>query len=200
MTETSSIEDASPVATYNRRSRGDALGVGIASMIGLLALLVSGYTAYIQRQQVRAQVWPYLSKAYVSPTEVEDKPYTLAIFNKGVGPAIVQSVQVSVDGKSQTTWKSVFDVLGLPSGKMEFSSLDGNVLSPGETLPIQVFHDAAEVSRFRQAMKMRVTMHICYCSTLGECWMLADQKQQGEPDVQAIAKCPRLATADTFTD
>jgi hypothetical protein len=32
--------------------------VVIAAGIGLLALLVAGYTAYLQRQQVRAQVWP----------------------------------------------------------------------------------------------------------------------------------------------
>jgi hypothetical protein len=200
MAEPSSVEEAAPVATRSRRSRGDALGVGIASMIGLLALLVSGYTAYIQRQQVRAQVWPYLSKAYVDPTEAENKPSTLAIFNKGVGPAIVQSMQISVDGKSRTAWADVYDAFGLPSNNIQFSSLNGNVLSPGETLPILVFHDKPEEARFRQAMKARASVRICYCSTLGECWMLADQKPQGEPDVKAIATCPRLAPADTFTD
>lgn len=45
----------------------DAVAAIIAAFIGLLALLVGGYTAYIQRQGVqteitgvRAQVWPYL--------------------------------------------------------------------------------------------------------------------------------------------
>lgn len=32
----------------------------VATFIGVLALLVSAYTAYTQRQQVRAQVWPYV--------------------------------------------------------------------------------------------------------------------------------------------
>ena len=38
-------------------SRYDAV---IATLVGLCALCVSGYTAYMQRQQVRAAVWPIL--------------------------------------------------------------------------------------------------------------------------------------------
>ena len=40
-----------------RASRYDAV---IATFVGFLALCVSGYTAYMQRQQVRAAVWPIL--------------------------------------------------------------------------------------------------------------------------------------------
>jgi len=38
-------------------SRSDAL---IATFVGVCALLVSGYIAYMQRQQVRAAAWPIL--------------------------------------------------------------------------------------------------------------------------------------------
>jgi hypothetical protein len=38
-------------------SRYDAI---IATLVGFCALCVSGYTAYMQRQQVRAAVWPIL--------------------------------------------------------------------------------------------------------------------------------------------
>lgn len=40
-----------------RASRYDAV---IATFVGFLALCVSAYTAYMQRQQVRAAVWPIL--------------------------------------------------------------------------------------------------------------------------------------------
>ena len=43
-----------------REIRYDAIAAVIATLVGMLALLVAGYTAYIQRQQVRAQVWPWL--------------------------------------------------------------------------------------------------------------------------------------------
>ena len=38
----------------------DASAAVIAAFIGLLALLLSAYTAHLQRTQVRAQVWPAL--------------------------------------------------------------------------------------------------------------------------------------------
>ena len=41
-------------------SRYDAV---IATLVGFCALRVSGYTAYVQRQQVRAAVWPWLATA-----------------------------------------------------------------------------------------------------------------------------------------
>jgi hypothetical protein len=40
-----------------RASRYDAI---IATLVGVCALCVSGYTAYMQRPQVRAAVWPIL--------------------------------------------------------------------------------------------------------------------------------------------
>jgi hypothetical protein len=40
-----------------RASRYDAV---IATLVGLCALCVSAYTACVQRQQVRAAVWPIL--------------------------------------------------------------------------------------------------------------------------------------------
>ncbi len=98
-----------PQTTNGARARNwDALAALIAALIGVLALLVSGYTAYIQRQQVRAQVWPYLLVGNYDPERA------IGVLNKGVGPAIVGSVQVFVDGKPQRTWKQVFAALGLP--------------------------------------------------------------------------------------
>jgi hypothetical protein len=38
-------------------SRYDAI---VATLVGIFALCISAYTAYVQRQQVRAQVYPIL--------------------------------------------------------------------------------------------------------------------------------------------
>ena len=58
-------------------SRYDAI---IATFVGFLALCVSGYTAYMQRQQVRAAVWPLSSSIAAmarfdlpSPTKASDQ-------------------------------------------------------------------------------------------------------------------------------
>jgi len=189
---------APAVGGGDRKHRWDAIGVVIASLVGLLALLVSGYTAYIQRQQVRAQVWPHLTRGYVQPPGSGDAEYKLVIFNKGVGPAIVRNVQVLVEGKPQTTWKQVFGALGLATEKLGYSSLDGNVLSAGESLPILIFKDAPALSKFRRAFVRHAKMRICYCSTLGECWMFADREPRGASDVRPMAECPKSSSTNTF--
>ena len=71
-------------------SRLDAI---VATFVGVLALGVSGYTAYIQRQQVRAQVWPYLEVGYSNVPTLR-----MTLVNKGAGPAIVKNVIIRVDG------------------------------------------------------------------------------------------------------
>jgi len=79
----------------------------IAALVGLLALCVSGYTAWLQQQQVRAQVWPYIE------TGISTSKHDLTLVNKGVGPALIRSVQIYVDGKPQRNWDAVYAALGL---------------------------------------------------------------------------------------
>lgn len=174
--------------------RWDTLGVVVASLIGLLALLVSGYTAYIQRQQVRAQVWPYLVVAY------QDPAHRLTVFNKGVGPAIIRGVQVLVDGRPQRDWAGVFGALGLRPGGFGYSTLSGNVLSPGEMVPVLTFPDEATETRFRAAADKRMELRICFCSTLGECTAFVDGPSGGAPGERPAAECGAPRPADTFTD
>jgi hypothetical protein len=184
-------ESASPA----RRIRGwDAFGVIVASLIGLLALLVSGYTAWVQRQQVRAEVWPYLSLAYQDPLR------RLTVFNKGMGPAIVRDVRVTVDGKPQPDWAHVFEALGLSGLDAEPSTLAGTVLSPGDVLSVQQFGRSEDYARFRQAMDAHVLVDVCYCSTLGDCWQFEDRHRPDKPRVQPVDACSAPPAEDAFRD
>lgn len=176
--------------------RWEAFGVIIASLVGLLALLVSGYTAYIQRQQVRAQVWPHLSIAY------QDQAYKLSVFNKGVGPAIVRSVEVTVDGKPQPDWEHALAAMSLPHAESDYghSTLATAVLSPGDALAVLVFDEKTKYQHFRTAMSAHGLVNICYCSTLGDCWLLEDHRAPVKPAVRPVGQCPRLTPAEAFRD
>ena len=156
-------------------SRYDAV---IATFVGVCALFVSGYTAYMQRQQVRATVWPVL-EYYTS--NAPDIHFTLA--NKGVGSAIIKNVIVRVDDQPMRNWKEVFEKL-LGPGRYHGSESDmsDHVLSAGESMTIFTPHgpDENPINFDRsnpEWVKMdkdreRVTVEICYSSTLGECWIL----------------------------
>ena len=116
-------------------SRYDAV---IATLVGACALFLSGYTAYMQRQQVRAAVWPILQ--FDSSNE-PDIHFTLA--NKGVGPAIIRHVVVTVDGQRVVNWHDALQKL-LGPGEHHFSESDmtGHVLSAGESMNVLTPDDA----------------------------------------------------------
>jgi hypothetical protein len=156
-------------------SRYDAV---IATLVGVCALCVSGYTAYMQRQQVRAAVWPILE---FDSSNQPDIHFTLS--NKGVGPAIIRNVIVTVDGQPVINWSEALEKL-LGPGPHHYSESDmtGHVLSAGESMTILTPHnpDDNPITSDRSNLlwakvnkdRGRVAVEICYSSTLGECWTL----------------------------
>jgi hypothetical protein len=174
-----SASDMIGVVPEQREKRGasryDAV---IATLVGLCALCVSGYTAYVQRQQVRAAVWPIL-EFYSS--NAPDIHFTLA--NKGVGPAIIRNVIVKVDGQPVKNWYEVLDrLVGPGEHPGSENDMSGHVFAPSESMTIFTPFDPdgkpiafdksnplwVKINKDRE----RVTVEICYCSTLDECWTL----------------------------
>lgn len=207
MPEPSENANQGSAAGLSRRVQWDALAAIIASFIGFLALLVAGYTAYIQRytaniqaEQVRAQVWPNLIAGN------DDNDLSLIVYSKGVGPAIVRSAQIWVDGKPQTDWRHALDALGMKHPiTFSQSTINPAVVSPGENVRIIKFDDKDVYRQFRAAaVSKHMAIAICYCSTLGECWQYRDAHlvgfKQGPLQVTPIKQCPRLPRAEVFNN
>lgn len=194
MSNSSKDRDDMLAAAAKRGTRWDAAAAIIASLVGLLALAVAGYTAYIQRQQVSAQVWPYLMMA---SSDVSSEYMWL---NKGVGPAQVESLEVFVDGKPQKDWRTVFRSMQVEELKHEQSSLNSNVLSAGEKISWLVFSNHDDFLAFRTAAKRtKFSVKLCYCSTLGDCWM-NDSARGDRNDRHAVEKCPVVPESSQFRD
>lgn len=183
--------DEPAIAGARRGIRWDALAAIVASLVGLLALVVGGYTAYIQREQVRAEVWPYMIGG--TSSHISSFIWT----NKGVGPAIVRTLEVTVAGRPQRDWQSVLKSLDVPTLSYAQSTLNGNVLSPGETISWIKFHDSAGYQTFVGAAN-RLNMHAvaCYCSTLGDCWVTVFNRF-GRTSVD---QCPAVPKPRQFQD
>src|SRR5262245_65450732 len=81
----------------------------IATFIALLALCVAGYTAYMQRQQVRAAVWPILE---FDSSNGPDIHFTLSY--KGVGPGTIRHAIEKVDDQPVKRGKECLDKLTGP--------------------------------------------------------------------------------------
>ncbi|MBV8375238.1 MAG: hypothetical protein JO302_06980, partial [Candidatus Eremiobacteraeota bacterium] len=80
--------------------------------IAIAALLVSALTAgtliyqtHVIGAQYAAAIWPYLS---VETTYDNPNGVTIALNNEGLGPALIHSARLSVDGKSVASWNDYF--------------------------------------------------------------------------------------------
>ncbi len=185
----------------SERLRAVRYDVVVATFVGVCALCVSAYTAHVQRQQVRAMVWPILE--YQSNNE---PVISLTLANKGVGPAIIRRVKVKIDGQPVSDWYGALQKL-LGPGKHYYSSstMNSRVLSPGETISILVPYGsdsrpltpASSDPLGPQADKARnrVAVEICFSSTLGECWMLRTD-QNTNSTTTAISSCPEPSVGD----
>jgi len=192
------------VVPEERETRGASrYDTVIATFVGLCALCVSGYTAYVQRQQVRAAVWPILE---FDSSNAPDIHFTLA--NKGVGPAIIRHVIVKVDGQPVKNWKEVLaKILGPGEHLGSESDMSGHVFAAGESMTVFTPRDAennplnfdksnplwVQMNKERS----RVTVEICYSSTLGECWTVRAGGPISKSTTTGCRRCP-AASAISF--
>jgi hypothetical protein len=177
------VSDTPASGTTSRRD-GSTYAAVIATLVGLLALGVSAYTAYLQRMQVRAQVWTHVALA------LSDTDRSLLVLNKGTGPARIESARVKVDGKPQKNWTTVYAALGLqrPESFVQ-STLSGVILAANERLDFVKFGKLEDWQAFR-AQGRRVRITLCYCSVLDECHRL-EESPQGESLRPAVDRCER---------
>lgn len=155
-----------------------------AVFIGLVAVAVSAYTAILQREQIRAQVWPRLLM-YNAGNAGEFR-----IANKGVGPAMVRSVRVLVDGKPVTSWKQALERLQLQDPDQGYSSLSGLVLSAGEDIAYLKPSSRERFVEIRKHAGKRLGIKLCYCSALNECWTTQTYGTSLDDMQREVARCP----------
>lgn len=178
----------------------DALAAVIASFIGLLALAVSGYTAYVQREQLRAQVWPHL----VIESSNVDPGSSWSVTNAGTGPAHVTAMRLVVDRTSTTTWADVAKAAGYRKGEGLIQSFISRAILPAGKQVMFVRPDPGERSqgKFKELLpegKHELAITLCYCSVLADCWVASS----GDPmlDGRAITSdgCP-ITVDDRFIE
>ena len=190
------MSDPLPQATRDALNRlayrrdWDGVAAIIAALVGLLALCVSGYTAYLQKQQVRAQVWPYLEPGMSSSKR------EIVLFNKGVGPAIIRNVQLRVDGKPQHNWTDVFTALGIKyEHHIPYSTINGVVISGNDKIDQLAFPTAEDFNLYSHQVQ-RVNLKICYCSSLGDCWQFDDSIAIAGDQHPLVDHCPSRTDED----
>lgn len=177
-----------------RRRDWDALAAVIAALVGVLALAIAGYTAYVQRQQLRAQVWPNVLLEYSGIN------MTFFALSQGTGPARITAIRMTVNGVVVRRWGELGKAAEF-NGDAGFASSDlgAAVLSPAkEFVFLQPRNDASHAA-FRELLpggKHMLVVTLCYCSVLDDCWV---SSSTAAPDNEPGTRndCP-IAEAERF--
>jgi hypothetical protein len=170
----------------HRRDRFAAIASGFAAF---LALVVSSANVYLQREQIRAQVWPRLTWAW----DVSNEGLRFKVRNRGVGPASVRSIRVTVDHQPMHGWYEAVDRLIHDAALRDATvyGFDHAVLSPGEEIVTLRLGDDAQIAAFLSERR-RLDVEICFCSTMEECWMLRGGGRL-ETETLPVERCPTNA-------
>src|ERR1041384_1757014 len=143
------------------------LAVG-ALIVGVTAVVVGVYEAWLQRAHDRAEVWPRLEVS----TWTADSGATIRLDNTGLGPALVNYISVTVDGRPKSDWRSVLATLygdSLPAFGQ--STVFQRALRPGAEQTM-IHLSARTVPQNFWDWVHRVTVRVCYASVFGDSWVV----------------------------
>jgi hypothetical protein len=95
---------------FGKHISNQAIFTTMATIVSVCALGVSLMQTYYQHKYLHAAAWPHLEMSMDRETSIKDSTKnttTLRLMNKGVGPAIIDSISYFYKGKS---YKSMTDV------------------------------------------------------------------------------------------
>lgn len=191
--------------------------------VAIAALLISALTAgallyqtRVVAQQYAATIWPYLdvSSTYRRGSE------TIEVVNDGLGPALIRSAQLSVDGKKVPSWneyllalasepkiRKIFDrnraaylsASPLTIGISTSSIGPSTIIRGGDSLALLKLSLGSVVSPavIQEVLKHSLTIDFCYCSLNGSCWISRSTPgSMGAIEGRPVSSCSSSAEID----
>ncbi|HKE36266.1 MAG TPA: hypothetical protein VKB39_02480 [Candidatus Baltobacteraceae bacterium] len=175
-----------------------------ALLVATIAAAAAAYQTYVINEQFSATVWPYVS--FDTTSDTANGSFSLAVRNVGLGPAIVRSNTITLDGTPVgpgTTGNPVYtafegairdsQVAEQKRHKhgqihMSTSSLStGDVIPAGSSIVLLQAQGPDLFSRIT-ALRPHFDLSVCYCSVLGRCWMRRFKDPVPEP--RDVRSCP----------
>src|SRR5438105_11746607 len=157
-----------------------------ALIVSVSAVVVGIYEAALQRAHDRAEVWPHVEiSTFTTPQGA-----ALYLENTGLGPAIIQSVTVSVDGKPRKSWNDVLGTLykgALPP--FSVTTVDDHALRAGDKVQMIGLARKDLPANFWDWIA-RVSVKVCYESAFHEHWTVSDDRLGGTSTWATLGDCP----------
>ena len=145
---------------------------GASIIIALCSLFLTIDQACLARNQQRLSVRPAIHLDFQFK---EGSDAGIILSNRGLGPARIKSLTLTLDGKPQGSWTAVLRAINaLPaSGTVTFGRIPNDTVYPVGYEELLIKTDgASSASAFRKAFD-RMRIEACYCSLYNECWLFA---------------------------
>ncbi len=171
-------DDGRALDKTTRTIRAELVIATLALLASAGATVASVVQTHVIGDQLSSSVWPYLS---LQTEMAAGKSLTVSLVNDGLGPALVRSAVVKIDGRAARGWHDALTELGADpqalqlkkgSGPQLFASFgQGTVLRAGNALTVARIENPGVVSKISAELR-RVSIDVCYCSILQKCWLL----------------------------
>ncbi len=177
-------------ASLRRGIRTDLVIAVCALLVSGMATAASWWQSRVVAEQLSSQVWPYLTFS----STYDPRYVAVEIDNDGLGPAIVRSAVLTIDGTPYPNPVGAFrHVFTLPKHGRFSAQLSGispgSVIRAGGATRLFRIEGGWAVRQFAAATSAgRFDFRVCYCSLLGNCWTVSAKQQTEDP--QPVRECP----------
>ena len=145
-------------------------------IIALCALSLSIDQGIRNREHDRLTVRPYV---HINFEDTVESGAIWKLTNSGLGPAIIKSFQILVDGNPCTNWACVLTKLQMandtPPAVRVRAIYPGMIVEAKESMMlIQIMRGDFAADLFKNYKFRRVEIRTCYCSLYNECWQVGN--------------------------
>ncbi len=111
------------ISSYMAMTKTEKLTQVMVVIIAVCAVVVSVWQVRISQQHNKLSVMPYLNffSGWVS-----DSTWRLSLMNEGIGPAIVQSTELTYKGKTYNHWDAVLDAAEIRNLRVTSTNIGEN--------------------------------------------------------------------------
>jgi hypothetical protein len=143
---------------------------------------------------VEANSWPSVQVTFSTLNQDSTPNIHFDIANKGVGPARIESIEATFDGRSVKDGRELLNAMlgrttAPPHPAIQTSSITNTVLAAKETITFVDFkpgeYSAEDYETIRKTVQ-KPDFRTCYCSVFEECWMADTSK----PRPVKVRQCP----------
>ncbi|MEL6781322.1 MAG: hypothetical protein AAFO51_03030, partial [Pseudomonadota bacterium] len=153
----------------------------LVAVCALLTSVAAVYMAWDQGRVLRAQqhgsVYPVLQVDGYAMNDGTIASLGITVRNSGVGPALIESVALQIDGEDEEGFGDYLETLS-PGFELSWSAITGRALAAGEAVtpidirwPVDAF--SQETLRAVATDAQGWALKICYCSVFDRYWPIA---------------------------